>query len=90
MTRRPVRAAPPDFPLTDRQHQVLALIALGCKTAEICKRLYITENTFCTHLKRIFQKLGVQTRGGAIHRAWQLGLLPWALTTVNDTTRRTA
>ena len=50
---------------------------LGSKLAgpEIARQLYVTLNTLRTHTKRIFTKLGANTRGVAVLRARERGLL---------------
>ena len=48
--------------LSDREHEVLALITQGKRNKEIATQLVITENTVETHLKTIFKKLCVRNR----------------------------
>jgi two-component system nitrate/nitrite response regulator NarL len=48
--------------LTDREREVIALIAEGLKNKEIGKRLFISETTVTHHLSSIFSKLGVSDR----------------------------
>ncbi len=48
--------------LTDREHQVIALIAEGLKNKQIAKRLFISETTVTHHLSSIFAKLDVSDR----------------------------
>jgi LuxR family maltose regulon positive regulatory protein len=43
--------------------------------AEIARRLYVSRNTVKTHLRCLYRKLGVGSRGDAIARARELGLL---------------
>ncbi|WGH83573.1 response regulator transcription factor [Auritidibacter ignavus] len=54
------RAAPPE--LTDREQEVLQLVAEGLTNKQIAQRLVISPATAKTHLARIMQKLGVSTR----------------------------
>lgn len=42
---------------------------------EIAGQLYISLNTFCTHIKRIFTKLAVTSRAAAVRRGLELHLL---------------
>ena len=51
--------------LTDREREVLDLLAQGLANKEIAERLFITTNTVKRHLKAIFEKLGVHTRSAA-------------------------
>lgn len=48
--------------LTPREHEVLTLLAKGCLYKEMSERLGISMNTIRTHLKRIYEKLHVQSR----------------------------
>ena len=51
--------------LTDREHEVLDLLAQGLTNKEIAEKLFITTNTVKRHLKAIFEKLDVHTRSAA-------------------------
>jgi LuxR family maltose regulon positive regulatory protein len=62
-------------PLTDRELEVLHLIAEGHSNAEISQRLYLALSTVKGHNLRIFNKLQVQNRTEAVVRARDLGLL---------------
>jgi LuxR family transcriptional regulator, maltose regulon positive regulatory protein len=62
-------------PLTDREREVLGLIAGGLTNPEIGRRLYISEATVKRHVYNIYGKLGVTHRTQALLRARQLGLL---------------
>ncbi len=63
------RASHPTFSklsmLTEREREVLDLLALGLTNKEIAEKLYITTNTVKRHLKAIFEKLEVHTRSAA-------------------------
>ena len=63
------------FPqLTDREHQVLDLLAGGQSNASIATRLSITDKTVRNHVSNIFTKLSVADRAQAIVRAREAGL----------------
>ncbi|MCK4975506.1 MAG: hypothetical protein KAS36_01085, partial [Anaerolineales bacterium] len=61
--------------LTERELDVLRLMAEGLKYEEIAKRLYISLNTVRTHVKAIYGKLDVNNRTKAIEMAKQLHIL---------------
>jgi LuxR family maltose regulon positive regulatory protein len=66
---------PPDCePLSERELRVLALIAADCSNQEIASALVVSVNTIKTHIKRIYEKLGVSSRVGAVERARELGI----------------
>lgn len=59
--------------LTDRQIQVIWLVAAGCTRAQIAERLYIGEESVKTHLKVIFRKLEAHDRAHAVRLAQLAG-----------------
>jgi DNA-binding CsgD family transcriptional regulator/tetratricopeptide (TPR) repeat protein len=61
--------------LTEREVEVLALVAEGLTNREIGERLYIGVKTVGSHLEKAMAKLGSATRGAAVHEARRLGLL---------------
>lgn len=63
-------------PLTDREAEVLALLATGMSNAEIGAELFISVNTVKSHLKNVYSKLGVSNRTGALSTALELGIIP--------------
>jgi LuxR family maltose regulon positive regulatory protein len=71
----PPRAEPLIEPLTQREMDVLQLIAEGLSNQEIADRLFLALSTVKGHARIIFDKLGVQRRTEAVARARELGLL---------------
>lgn len=62
--------------LTDRERDILGQLAHGLGNREIARALFISEATVKTHLGRIYAKLGVDTRAGAVAVAKERRLLP--------------
>ena len=62
-------------PLTEREVEVLKLIAEGCSNPEIAERLILSVGTVKTHVKHIYGKLGVDDRVKAASMARELGLI---------------
>ncbi|WP_436845025.1 response regulator [Streptomyces roseoverticillatus] len=62
--------------LTDRERDILGQLARGLGNREIARALFISEATVKTHLGRIYDKLGVDTRAGAVAVAKEQRLLP--------------
>ena len=60
-----VESGPPVVELSDRESEVLALIALGLTNAEIADELYLSIETVKTYVKRLYAKLGVHNRAQA-------------------------
>ncbi len=62
--------------LTEREHDVLLLMARGATNAEIAERLYVSEATVKTHVGKVFMKLGARDRAAAIVYAYDHGIVP--------------
>ena len=62
--------------ITQREHEILALIAEGLSNREIGERLFVSENTVKTHSSRLFEKMSVNRRVLAIQKGKELGLIP--------------
>ena len=60
-----VRRPPRPAGLSDREVEVLALIAAGCSNAEVAQRLFISRRTAEHHAQHIYAKIGVSTRAAA-------------------------
>jgi ATP/maltotriose-dependent transcriptional regulator MalT len=74
--RRATAAQPLVEPLSEREVQVLRLIADGLSNAEIADKLVIAQGTVKRHINNIYGKLGVQSRTQAVARGRELNLLP--------------
>jgi DNA-binding NarL/FixJ family response regulator len=72
-----VRAPAPAVPdvLTDRELEVLRLVAAGTTNKEAARALFISEATVKTHLLHLYAKLGVRDRAAAVAAAYKSGLL---------------
>jgi DNA-binding NarL/FixJ family response regulator len=67
-----------EYSLTQREHDILALLAEGRSNREIAQRLYLSEKTVKAHLAAIFRKLGVSNRTQAAMAAVSMGIGPTA------------
>ena len=61
--------------LTEREREVLRLVAHGLSNAEICHELVVSLPTVKTHVNRVFAKLGIESRAQAVVRAYECGLV---------------
>ncbi len=61
--------------LTDRETEVLLLVAQGRSNAEIGRALHVTENTVKTHVARLLMKLGLRDRVHAVVWSYETGLI---------------
>jgi DNA-binding NarL/FixJ family response regulator len=64
-------------PLTDRELEILGLLAAGSSTAAIAKDLSISPTTVRNHVQRILTKLQVHSRLAAVARGYSKGLIVW-------------
>ena len=62
--------------ITQREHEILGLIAEGLSNREIAERIFVSENTVKTHSSRLFDKLGVNRRVQAVQKGRELRLIP--------------
>ncbi|HYW26711.1 MAG TPA: response regulator transcription factor [Terriglobales bacterium] len=70
-----VRAPPAVETLTDRESEVMRLLARGLANKEIGRDLRISEDTVKTHVSRILAKLGAHSRTQAVLHAMRMGLV---------------
>lgn len=68
MTKRP-------YNLTDRQVEILTLLAEGRTSRQVCRDLYIEADTLKTHLYRIGKRMGCGGRAGMVGMAFRAGVL---------------
>jgi DNA-binding NarL/FixJ family response regulator len=73
--QRPQTDAVVSSPLTEREIDILRLVAKGLSFNEVGDSLAISPHTVVTHVKKIYRKLAVHSRGEAVFEAGQLGLL---------------
>jgi DNA-binding NarL/FixJ family response regulator len=69
-----VRSPEPEA-LTDRELEVLRLVASGATNKDIAERMFLSEATVKTHLLHVYAKLGVNDRAAAVAAAYERGLL---------------
>lgn len=61
--------------LSDREHEVLRLIAQGLSAPEIGERIHLSTATVKTHLQHLYEKLGVSERAAAVAEGMRRGLV---------------
>ncbi len=70
-----IRAEDTSTALTDREQQVLRLVAAGHSGPDIAEQLFIEASTVKTHLQHVYEKLGVSERAAAVAEAMRRGVL---------------
>jgi DNA-binding CsgD family transcriptional regulator len=75
MNRAPLELATEHFSLTDRELEILHLVASGATNAEIARQLWITQQTVKFHVSNVYRKLDVANRTEACHYAHVNGLV---------------
>jgi DNA-binding NarL/FixJ family response regulator len=73
--RRPADARSDIDSLTDREREVLVLVAQGLSNSEITDRLHVSLPTVRTHVSRILSKLGARNRTQLVVMAYESGLV---------------
>lgn len=68
------RAEQPGAPLSEREREVLSLMASGATNREIAERLYLSPHTVKEHTSTLYRKLKARNRAEAVQRAERLGL----------------
>jgi two-component system, NarL family, response regulator NreC len=69
------RARLEEDPLSEREHEILRLLALGHTNQEIASQLYLSVRTVETHRAHIMQKLRISTRAELVRYALERGVL---------------
>ena len=75
LERTSAAAKAPQLDLSEREIQVLQLIAEGCPPTEVARRLVIAPKTVSSHMERVLIKLDVHTRAQAVAVAYEAGLI---------------
>ena len=73
-SRRPL-PEPTERVLTNREEELLGLIAQGMSTPEVAAQMYISQKTVKNHLASIFEKLDARDRTQAVVKAVRMGII---------------
>jgi len=75
LSSQPLMEKRPITPLSEREQEVLLLVAEGHNNTEIARQLYVSPNTVKTHVRGILNKMGVKNRIQAAILAVRYGLI---------------
>jgi len=75
MTMFAAKSDQPEPLLTDREREVLGLIAAGATNREIADALYLSPHTVKEHTSALYRKLQARNRAEAVQRAQRIGLI---------------
>jgi two-component system response regulator DesR len=75
MTLFPPKVAQPAPLLSEREREVLSLIAAGSTNREIAEQLFLSPHTVKEHTSALYRKLGARNRAEAVQRAQRIGLI---------------
>jgi DNA-binding NarL/FixJ family response regulator len=75
MTLFPPKEAQPAPLLSEREREVLSLIAAGCTNREIAEQLFLSPHTVKEHTSAVYRKLSARNRAEAVQLAQRMGLL---------------
>ncbi|MGD9774716.1 LuxR C-terminal-related transcriptional regulator [Diaphorobacter sp.] len=68
-------SSPPENCLSERENEILQLVASGLSNREIAQQLFLSRYTVESHVKRVYRKLAVSSRTGAVREARSRGWL---------------
>jgi DNA-binding NarL/FixJ family response regulator len=71
----PISATPPLDSLSERELEIIKLLAQGLNNRAVAQQLYLAEGTVKNYISTILQKLNARDRTHAVTRAYELGLL---------------
>ncbi|MFI6908782.1 response regulator transcription factor [Nonomuraea sp. NPDC050394] len=72
---RPAVALEANEPLSERELEVVRLVAGGCANQEVAAELFVSLPTVKTHVASIFAELGARNRVGVAAWAWESGVM---------------